>query len=109
MLAGPALEAVGGLAGLRTTIHEPSMFQIVAPREITLFYITVISFNALVGWVTQPHTMGMAAAALVGTLGIALTSPDQRETFRWRKILQLPRWMCPLRGRARKYRFGQSL
>jgi Na+/proline symporter len=57
-----ALAAVGGMAHLRETVGNPDLFRIVAPHEITLFYIAVISFNALVGWVTQPHSMGMAGA-----------------------------------------------
>ncbi len=57
-----ALSAVGGLAGLKATVQNPDLFKIVAPAGITTFYIAVIAFNALVGWVTQPHNMGMAAA-----------------------------------------------
>jgi len=34
----------------------------VAPAEIGFFYIVVISFNGLVGIVTQPHVMGNCAA-----------------------------------------------
>ena len=56
------LNAVGGLDGLRRGIQEPHMFSLVAPGEIGLFYIVVIAFNALVGIVTQPHTMGNCAA-----------------------------------------------
>lgn len=68
-----ALDAVGGLAGLRETVADPSMFKIVAPAEISFFYIAVISFNALVGWVTQPHSMGMSAAGrteMEGRVGV---------------------------------------
>jgi len=56
------LKAVGGLDGIRETIKDPSMLSLVAPAEIGFFYITVISFNGLVGIVTQPHTMGNCAA-----------------------------------------------
>ncbi len=56
------LAAVGGLAGLHEKITDPQMFSLVAPREIGLFYIVVIALNALVGIVTQPHTMGNCAA-----------------------------------------------
>ncbi len=68
-----ALNAVGGLSGLREIIGDEAMFKIVAPREITFFYIAVISFNALVGWVTQPHSMGMSAAGrteMEGRVGV---------------------------------------
>jgi len=56
------LNAVGGLAGMREKISDPQMLSLVAPAEIGLFYIIVIAFNALVGIVTQPHTMGNCAA-----------------------------------------------
>ncbi len=68
-----ALSAVGGLTGLHESIQNPDMFKIVAPKEITFFYIVVISFNALLGWVTQPHSMGMAAAGkteMEGRVGV---------------------------------------
>ena len=56
-----ALDAVGGLDGLRRTIDDPSVFSIVAPGEITTFYVIIISLNALIGWVTQPLTMATCA------------------------------------------------
>ena len=56
------LNAVGGLAGIHEAIKDPSMLSLVAPAEIGFFYIAVIAFNALVGIVTQPHTMGNCAA-----------------------------------------------
>ncbi|MBN1902924.1 sodium:solute symporter family protein [Candidatus Sumerlaeota bacterium] len=56
------MRAVGGMEGLRQTITDPRMFSLVAPGDIGLFYIIVISLNALVGIVTQPHTMGNCAA-----------------------------------------------
>ena len=70
-----ALSAVNGMAGLRETINNPDMFKIVAPGEITAFYIAVISFNALVGWVTQPTSMSMSAAGkteMEGRVGVAI-------------------------------------
>jgi Na+/proline symporter len=68
-----ALSAVGGMTGLRESIQNPDMFKIVAPADITAFYIAVISFNALLGWVTQPHNMGLAAAGkteMEGRVGV---------------------------------------
>ncbi|MGB0606580.1 MAG: sodium:solute symporter family protein [Candidatus Latescibacterota bacterium] len=56
------LSAVGGIDGLRQTITDPQMFSLVAPAEIGFFYIAVIAVNALIGIVTQPHTMGNCAA-----------------------------------------------
>lgn len=57
-----ALSAVGGMAGLRETIDRPEMFSLVAPGKITAFYITFIAINALVGFGTQPHNMGICSA-----------------------------------------------
>lgn len=57
-----ALHAVGGMAGLREKVSDPAMFQLIAPGDITAFYIAVISINALVGIVTQPHVMPICAA-----------------------------------------------
>ena len=57
------LNAVGGLAGIRETVPDPDrMFSLVAPGGIGVFYIAIIALNALVGIVTQPHTMGNCAA-----------------------------------------------
>ncbi|MCK4292542.1 MAG: sodium:solute symporter family protein [Planctomycetes bacterium] len=56
------LDAVGGLEGIHQAIKDPGMLTLVAPVEIGIFYIVVISFNGLVGIVTQPHTMGNCAA-----------------------------------------------
>jgi Na+/proline symporter len=67
-----ALKAVGGLDILRTVLHK-DMFEIVAPTEITAFYIAVISINALIGWVTQPASMGMSASGrseMEGRVGV---------------------------------------
>ncbi len=57
-----ALEAVGGMTGLRQTIGDPSMFALVAGGDVTLFYIAVVAFNGLVGNSTQPHSMAVSAA-----------------------------------------------
>lgn len=68
-----ALSAVGGMAGLRESIQNPDMFKIVAPDEITAFYVAVIALNGLLGWVTQPHSMGIAAAGkteMEGRVGV---------------------------------------
>jgi Na+/proline symporter len=58
------LHAVGGLGGIRDIIgpNANKMFSLIAPGEIGFFYVIMISVNALVGIVTQPHTMGNCAA-----------------------------------------------
>jgi len=58
-----ALDAVGGLAGLRASVNDPALFSIVAPGEITTLYVVIIAVNALVGWVTSPYSMQMTGAA----------------------------------------------
>ena len=68
-----ALAKVGGMSGLREAVAAPGMFEIVAPGEITGFYVAVISLNALVGWVTQPSSMSMCAAGrteMEGRVGV---------------------------------------
>lgn len=62
MLLPFILNAVGGLQGLHEAIKDPAMLSLVAPAEIGFFYVAVISFNGLVGIVTQPHTMANCAA-----------------------------------------------
>ena len=57
-----ALMEVGGMSGLRQSISDPAMLSLVAPGEITFFFIAIIAFNALVGWVTMPETMANCAA-----------------------------------------------
>ncbi len=57
-----ALKAVGGLGGLKTIVNDPSVFEIVAPSEITTLYVIIIAINALIGWVTAPYSMAMCGA-----------------------------------------------
>lgn len=54
--------AVGGMDGIREGLADPEKLSLIAPAEIGFFYIAVIALNALVGIVTQPHTMGNCAA-----------------------------------------------
>ncbi|MEE3042315.1 MAG: sodium:solute symporter family protein [Candidatus Latescibacterota bacterium] len=68
-----ALDAVGGLQGLRTSIEDPTFFELVAPGEIGVFFVAVIAFNALIGWGCQPTSMGMCAAGkseMEGRVGV---------------------------------------
>ena len=57
-----ALDAVGGINGLRSSISDPSVFKVVAPGEITTLYVIVIAVNGLIGWVTSPYSMAMCGA-----------------------------------------------
>jgi len=69
-----ALHAVGGFSGLHTAIDDKSMFSLVAPGEINMFYILMLCLSALVGIVTQPHIMGVCAAGrdeMDGAVGFA--------------------------------------
>jgi Na+/proline symporter len=70
-----ALAKVGGMSGLRQSISNPDMLSLVSPGEITLFYIIIIAFNALVGWVTMPETMANCAAGkteMEGRMGVTV-------------------------------------
>ena len=60
-------DAVGGLGGMRSSIHEitgkgDEMMSLVVPGEIGVFYVVVIALNSLLGVVVQPHNMGTCAA-----------------------------------------------
>jgi len=56
------MNAVGWMDGIREAITDPQKLSLVAPSDITFFYIAIIALNALVGIVTQPHTMSNCAA-----------------------------------------------
>ncbi|MDJ0921868.1 MAG: hypothetical protein QNI84_12135 [Henriciella sp.] len=54
-----------GSAGGMTKIHQgldPSMFSFVAPVEVTLFFITMVVVNGLVGIVVMPHHAAIGGA-----------------------------------------------
>jgi Na+/proline symporter len=68
-----ALQAVGGLGGLREMVDNPDFFTVVAPGEITTFYVFIIALNGLVGWVTQPHSLATSSAGpteMEGRVGV---------------------------------------
>lgn len=74
MLIPFALDAVGGFKGLHEGIQDESMFSLVAPGEINMFWIFMLGFNSLIGIVTQPHIMGVCAAGkteMDGRVGFA--------------------------------------
>ncbi|MBN1442806.1 MAG: sodium:solute symporter family protein [Planctomycetes bacterium] len=60
------LVEVGGMAGLRETLPDlapdRNYLSLVAPEEISVFYVFMLCLNALVNIVTQPHVMGNCAA-----------------------------------------------
>jgi Na+/proline symporter len=63
MMIPIALVKVGGFTGLHEKMPTGAdMFSLVAGSKYTVFYIAMISFNALVNIVAQPHTMGNCAA-----------------------------------------------
>ena len=57
-----ALNAVGGLEGLRASVDNPELFSIVAPSDITVLYVVVLALNGLIGWVATPYSMQMVGA-----------------------------------------------
>ncbi len=63
------LDKVGGFAGMHAQVPE-EMFALTAPRDlpppyeaVTLFYISMVVINALVGIVAQPQSMEAGGAA----------------------------------------------
>ena len=59
-----ALSAVGGFAGLHIKLSgaQNDMFSLIAPGDITIFFIIVVVINAGLGWALQPQAILMAAA-----------------------------------------------
>lgn len=55
------MSAIGGFGGFHAKISADKL-TLVAPAEISVFYVAVISFNGLIGIVTQPHILGNCAA-----------------------------------------------
>jgi len=55
------LNAVGGFSGLHAKL-DPHMFSLIAPKELTLFTITMLVISGLVGIVAQPHHMAVAGS-----------------------------------------------
>ena len=66
------MKAVGGFEGIRKAVGYSEILSLVAPSDIGWFYISIISLNAMVGIVTQPHTMsncGAGKTELEGRVG----------------------------------------
>jgi Na+/proline symporter len=56
-----AFREVGGFSGLHQRL-APEMFSLVAKFEVTLFFITMVTINALVGVVAMPHHTAIGGA-----------------------------------------------
>ncbi len=56
-----ALDAAGGIAKIHAGLPE-HMFSLVAPMEVTMFFIVMAVLNALVGVVVLPHHMAIGGA-----------------------------------------------
>ena len=61
MLIPFAINAAGGLANIHAGLPD-YMFSLVAPQEVTLFFIVMIVINGLLGIVVQPHHMAIGGA-----------------------------------------------
>jgi Na+/proline symporter len=61
MLIPFAIEAAGGMAAIQAGLPE-HMFSLIAPHEVTLFFIVMIVINGLLGIVVQPHHMAIGGA-----------------------------------------------
>lgn len=81
LLLPVVLSAVGGLEGMRATINSEEMFSLVAPGDIGFFYIAVITVNALIGIVAQPHILANCSAGKTekeGQVGFVVGSFTKR-------------------------------
>jgi Na+/proline symporter len=83
-----AFNAVGGMTGIKTALAgSPELLQLVAPSDISLFYIMMASFTLLVGIGTLPHHMGVCGAGrteLDGRVGFTYGSFLKRAaTIAW--------------------------
>ena len=80
------LQAVGGLAGMRATIDDPSMLQLVVPGEIGLFFVVMFAIQSLLGIVAQPFIMGVCAAGKPRWMGAwgSWSAISSNGSARWR-------------------------
>lgn len=56
-----ALDAAGGIRAIHEGLPE-SMFSLVAPHEVTLFFVVMVAINGLFGIVVQPHHMAVGGS-----------------------------------------------
>ncbi|MDZ7318550.1 MAG: sodium:solute symporter family protein [candidate division KSB1 bacterium] len=61
MLIPFAIHKAGGLSAIHQGLPE-HMFSLVAPHEVTLFFIIAIVINGLIGIVVQPHHMAVGGS-----------------------------------------------
>jgi len=81
LLLPVVLNAVGGISGMKATIADEAMFSLVAPGDIGFFYIAVITVNALIGIVAEPHILGNCSAGKTekeGQFGLVVGSFTKR-------------------------------
>jgi Na+/proline symporter len=57
-----AISAAGGWGAIQANVPD-SMWNFIAPQEITLFFIVMVVINALTGIVIEPHHMAVCGAA----------------------------------------------
>lgn len=62
MLLPFILWEVGGMTGIKATMTDGAMLSLVAPGKISLFFVVMMSLQALAGIVAQPFIMGVCAA-----------------------------------------------
>jgi len=64
MLLPFAIKAVGGFSGLHEKLADAphDMFSLIAPGEITLFFITMAVINGLINIAVQPHTIPISTS-----------------------------------------------
>ena len=61
MLVPFAISKAGGMEAIHAGLPE-HMFSLIAPHEVTLFFIIMIVINGLVGVVVQPHHMAIGGS-----------------------------------------------
>ncbi|MBN2356150.1 sodium:solute symporter family protein, partial [candidate division KSB1 bacterium] len=61
MLIPFAIHEAGGLSAIHNGLPE-YMFSLIAPHEVTLFFIIMIVINGLIGIVVQPHHMAVGGS-----------------------------------------------
>lgn len=69
MLLPFALQAAGGMEGIRQVVPDPAMLALVSPGEIGIFFVVMFAVQALVGIVAQPFIMGVCGAGRTETEG----------------------------------------
>ena len=69
------LNDVGGMDGIRETINDPKLLELVNSEGIGLFFVVMFSLQALAGIVGQPFIMGVCSAGrteMDGRVGIVV-------------------------------------